>query len=251
MMKRLISFSALIALLLLTGCKETLLSRLSELQANQVLAALSEAGIAANKEQTDENNWVIAVQGDQLGRASALLQSQGIPHAKHVPMGEIFKKDGLIPSASEERIRYVAGLSEELSMTLRKIPGIVDARVHVVIPHNDPLASRVKPSTASVFVKHRDKVDMSIIGNNIKDLVAAGVDGLDIKNVALFSFPVAEVSPPKVVPATHVVQAAIHTTTNAAGQVEQSMWASAFEAISIAIGGFLLVGALVSRTYLG
>lgn len=243
MSKCLASLATLSLLLFLTGCKETLLSRLSEPQANQVLAALNEASISANKEQTDENNWVVTVQGDQLGRASSLVQAQGIPHAKHVPMGEIFKKDGLIPSASEERIRYVAGLSEELSMTLRKIPGIVDARVHVVIPHNDPLASKVKPSTASVFVKHREKVDISVIGNNIKDLIAAGVDGLDIKNVALFSFPVADVSPPKVVPTAIVAQAATRS--------EPGIWTSAFEAISIALGGFLLVGALVGRATIG
>jgi type III secretion protein J len=240
---------ALMVVLALSGCKETLLSRLSEPQANQVLAALSEAGIVANKEQTDENNWVIAVQGEQLGRASSLLQAQGIPHAKHVPMGEIFKKDGLIPSASEERIRYVAGLSEELSMTLRKIPGIVDARVHVVIPHNDPLATKVKPSTASVFVKYRERVDISVIGNNIKDLVAAAVDGLDIKNVALFSFPVAEVAPTKEIAPSKIVPTGYVAQLPAAA--ESGMWSSAFEAISLAIGGFLLVGALVGRASIG
>jgi type III secretion protein J len=239
MLRRIHWFIALSLLLLLTGCKETLLSRLSEPQANQVVAALGEAGIASHKEQIDENNWLVTVQGEQLGRASALLQSQGIPHAKHVPMGEIFKKDSLIPSSTEERIRFVAGLSEELSLTLRKIPGVVDARVHVVIPHNDPLASKIKQSSASVFVKHLPSADMTKIAGNIKDLVAASVEGLEMKNVALFTFPIPESTPvAKVVPA----KLAQHDVATHSGGIS-----SAFEAISIAIGGFLLVGALVGR----
>jgi type III secretion protein J len=243
MAKRLASFATIFALLFLTGCKETLLSRLSEPQVNQVVAALGEAGIAAHKDQIDETNWSVSVQGEHLGRASALLQSQGIPHAKHVPMGEIFKKDSLIPSSSEERIRFVAGLSEELSLTLRKIPGVVDARVHVVIPHNDPLASKMKHSSASVVVKHLPSADMTKIASNIKDLVAASVEGLEMKNVALFSFPIPESTPvAKVVPAKLAQQ----DVAPQSGGIS-----SAFEAISIAIGGFLLVGAVMGRVSVG
>jgi type III secretion protein J len=175
----------------LAGCKEVLFARLAESQANEVMAALAEAGLPASKSAVEENLWQIQVDEAQLGRAAALLQAQGIPQNRHVSMGDVFKKDGLIPSASEERIRYVHSLSEELGVTIRKIPGVLDARVHVVIPHNDPLASRIIPSSASVFVKHRIGVDAAVIGPNIKDLIAASVEGLEMKNVALFSYPVA------------------------------------------------------------
>jgi type III secretion protein J len=233
-MRRALVFVLAAALLfVLTGCKETLFARLSEQQANQVVAALSEAGIQANKSQVDENFWQVSVDEKQLGQASRLLQSQGIPHSKHVSMGETFKKDGLIPSVTEERIRYVYSLSEELSVTLRKIPGVVDARVHVVIPRNDPLATRIIPSSASVFIKYRTGVDIGTISPNIKDLVAASVEGLDIKNVALFTFPIKETS----------TEAKVGTLSEQRSAKNDET----FSAVPFFLGGLLLAGLIADR----
>lgn len=173
----------------LTACKEALHSRLSEPEANEVLAVLSEAGIAASKQRIDDSNYQVDVDGADLQRALLILRSEGLPPVRHPTMGEVFKKEGLVSTANEERIRYLYALSEELAATLRKIDGVVDARVHVVIPFNDPLSTRTVPSSASVFIKHRPNVDLGTISASVKDLVIASVEGLKYENVALIVVP--------------------------------------------------------------
>jgi type III secretion protein J len=187
---------ALVFTLLSTiGCKEVLYSRLSEQQANEVLAALNESQIPASKSKVEDNIWQVSVEDDRIGEAASVLRSQGLPREKHVSMGELFKQDGMIPSQTAERIRFVFSLSEELGVTVKKIPGVLDARVHVVIPKNDPLSNHVAPSSASVFIKHYADTNIGLLSPSIKDLVVASVEGLEHKNVALFTFALPTPSP--------------------------------------------------------
>jgi type III secretion protein J len=181
---------------LLVGCKEVLHSKLSEQQANEVLAALNDSQIPASKSKVEDNVWQVSVDETRLGEAAAVLRNQGLPREKHVSMGELFKQDGMIPSQSAERIRYVYSLSEELGFTVKKIPGVLDARVHVVIPKNDPLANHVSPSSASIFIKHYADTNVGVLAPSIKDLVVASVEGLEHKNVALFTFAMPSPTPP-------------------------------------------------------
>jgi len=48
----------------------------------------------------------------------------------------------------------IYALSEELSRTVSEIDGVISARVHVVLPENDPLRRDLVPSSASVFIRH-------------------------------------------------------------------------------------------------
>jgi type III secretion protein J len=180
----------LCAAVLLAGCKEVLFARLTEPQANEVVAALAEARIEVSKARIDESSWQIEVDGGQIGQALVLLRNRGLPSQPTTSLGEVFKKDGMISSPQEERARYAFALQEGISATLRRIDGVVDARVHVVIPQNDPLSSRVVPASASVLMRHRRNVDMQMLGPSIKSIVMASVEGLDMRNIALLALPV-------------------------------------------------------------
>jgi type III secretion protein J len=169
----------------LAGCKELLFSRLTEAQANEVLATLSQARIEAAKSRIEDDVWQVEVDGADVGRALVYLRNRGVP-AQHGPkLGEVFKKDGLISSALEERARYAAALQDGLAETLRRIDGVSDARVHVALPHNDPLSSRVVPVSAAVFIKHLPALDIEMLTPNIKSMVMAAVEGLDYRNITL------------------------------------------------------------------
>jgi len=134
--------------------------------------------IEAEKKPLDEKSWRVLVPQEKMAAALDLLRLHGLPQEKYLTLGEVFKKEGLVSTPSEERIRYIYAVSQELSNTLTQIDGVVSARVHVVIPANDPLSPTLKPSSASVFIKHRPDADLQSIAPAVKNLVMRGIEGL-------------------------------------------------------------------------
>jgi len=172
----------------LAGCKTGLYSGLTEPEANEIVAALEDGNIEAHKERLEGNEWQVQVEEDRVGPALDLLRAQGLPHERFASMGDMFQKQGLVSTPSEERMRYIYAVSQELSQTLRSIDGVVSARVHVVIPQNDPLSDKIKPSSAAVFIKHRPDVDLRLLTPAVKDLVAHSIEGLTPEQVSLTLF---------------------------------------------------------------
>ncbi len=177
--------------LMLAACKETLNSKVSESEANEVLSVLRDAGIEARKMPADEKSYDVEVEKDDLARALDVLHAHGLPRSHYEDLGQIFKKDGLVATPAEERVRYIYGVSQELEQTLAHIDGVVVARVHVVIPQNDPLADSKTPSSASVFIKYRPSADPNALAPLVRSLVVRGIEGLDPDHVSV-AFVVAE-----------------------------------------------------------
>ncbi len=172
----------------LAGCQVALYSDLTEQEANEIVAALTSNGLAATKERVENNHWQVLVQEQMLPASLELLRSQGLPRDRYASMGDLFEKQGLVSTPAEERMRYIHAVSQELSQTLRKVDGVVDARVHVVIPANDPLSDRVRPSSAAVFIKHAPDTDLRLLAPAVKDMVAHSIEGLTHDKVALSLF---------------------------------------------------------------
>ncbi|MED5622305.1 type III secretion system inner membrane ring lipoprotein SctJ [Ideonella sp. BN130291] len=179
---------ALVSLLALAGCKVELYSGLNEPEANEMLAVLHAEGIAASKERVENADWQIQVEESRLGAALSVLRAHGLPQDRYATMGEVFQKQGLVSTPSEERMRYIFAVSQELSQTLRNIDGVVSARVHVVIPANDPLSDKIRPSSAAVFIKHRPDTDLRLLVPAVKDMVAHSIEGLGHEQVSLTLF---------------------------------------------------------------
>lgn len=152
-----------------------------------MMAALLDEGIECEKEDGDEENtWRLLVAVDNFSRSVNVLTEMGYPTDQRQSMSDMFQRTTLVSSPTETRIRYVYALSEELAETISHIDGVVDARVHVVLPNNDPFSEHVRPSSASVYIKHRNDIDMTASRAQIKELVAKSIEGLDVKNVEVF-----------------------------------------------------------------
>ncbi|AGT08882.1 type III secretion system inner membrane ring lipoprotein SctJ [Paracoccus aminophilus] len=181
---------ALCALLALAACKAELYSGLTEREANDMVAALMSAGIPATK-ASGTGGITVAVDEARFPEAMELLNQRGLPARKYESMGDVFKKEGLVSSPTEERARLIYALSEELSRTIAEIDGVLSARIHVVLPESDLLGRDVKPSSASVFVRYAPGTDVESYAPQIKLLVANSIEGLLYDNITVVMVPAA------------------------------------------------------------
>ena len=175
--------------LLTTGCdKETRLnSNLEETQANLIVAALLDAGISAHKTAGDEGTWNVEVAQSRFADAANLLEKKGLPRRAYNGVGEVFKKSGMVSSPSEERIRFMDALAQDLARTISGIDGVLDARVHIVLPENDPFA-RTAPSSAAVALRARYDADLADYIPSIKGLVKNAIEGLAFEKISVTVF---------------------------------------------------------------
>jgi type III secretion system YscJ/HrcJ family lipoprotein len=164
-----LAYAAALALFA-AGCdKETTLhSNLEERQANLVMAALIDAGITCHKAPGEEGTWNVTVTEAKFAEAVNLLEREGLPRRPHQGIGEVFKKTGMISSPGEERIRFMDALSQDIAKTISCIDGVVDARVHIVLPENDPFARHALPSSAAVAIRSRWDADLTDVVPSVK-----------------------------------------------------------------------------------
>jgi type III secretion protein J len=177
------------ALVLLGGCKAAVYTKMSEADANEVLHTLLQGGIDAEKRPDPDGGFGVWTDKGDMAVAIGLLKANAQPEQKRPSLGELFGRNQLISTPAEERIRFVYGTEQALAQTLSKIDGVLVARVHIVLPINDPLATDVKPSSASVFIKHRAGQDLASSVPAIKDLIVRGIEGLSVERVAVTLFP--------------------------------------------------------------
>lgn len=181
---------AVLCSMLLAGCKKetTLHSQLEERQANLVMAALLDGGIVCRKAAGEENTWNVLIDSRDFAKAVNLLESKGLPRRNYQGISEVFKKTGMISSPTEERIRFMDALSQDLSRTIAGIDGVLDARVHIVLPENDPFAKNALPSSAAVAIRSRWNADVEAFIPQIKSLVKNSIEGLQYEKIAVTVF---------------------------------------------------------------
>lgn len=190
MHKRIIQFFLLTCMLLLSGCGQVdLFSQLEEKEANKIIAILLRNGIGAQKTAGKENTFIVQVEEIRFSDAIDILERSGYPREHFEGIGNVFKKTGLVSSPSEERIRFMHALSEELSETIAHIDGVLTARVQIVLPNNDPYSDSELPASASVFIKHRFDANIEAAIPQIKNLIVNSIEGLDYDNISMATFP--------------------------------------------------------------
>jgi type III secretion protein J len=186
----------------LTGCAgEEILHGLEERQANEVLVALDERGVAASKEREDgaEERWRVEVARGEGARAQRILAERDLPRERPPGFGDVFSKGSMIPTPTEEHARYLHALGGELARSVEAIDGVVEARVHLGLAQADPLrpGERSAPRGA-VLVKCRVASCSAVraLEAGIRAIVAGAVDGLDGAAVSVVFAEAAESAAP-------------------------------------------------------
>ena len=177
------------------GCRNReVASGLSEQDAQEIVVVLKESGLDAaavrntGGDRDAPPTWTVHARGGSQDNVLAwrILRENGLPRQKVKGLEEVFSTTGMIPTASEEKARLLMALSGELSRTLKSIQDVVDARVQIVLPENSPLLDRSQwsPPTSSVLIKYRGS-QPPVTQDEVKNLVARGIEGLQADNVSV------------------------------------------------------------------
>jgi type III secretion protein J len=159
---RLTGCLALAGALLFAGCKKEIYHGLTENEANEVLVVLKSANIDAEKvpEAAGKKGVTFAIAVDEALAVESMrvMLDNNLPRQEKTGLKETFAQPSMIPTETEEKSRLLAALQGDLENSLRQIDGVVDARVHLVLPEMSPIEGRdVTPARAAVLVKYREK----------------------------------------------------------------------------------------------
>lgn len=185
----------------------TIIYSIPEREANEIVVLLNSRGIPAVKVATataataggtnTEQMWNITVPANSITDALAILNQSGLPRLKGTTLLSLFGSQGLVPSDTQDKIRYQEGLSEQLATTIRKMGGIIDADVQITFPSEELPAQQI---TASIYVKHRGILDNpnSLVITKIKRLVSSAIPGLTPENVSVVTDRalISDITPP-------------------------------------------------------
>lgn len=171
----------IMVLISLAACREEIVHLSSELEANRVMLGLRLEGIDARKTFLAKE-WIIDVPKSDLTDALRVLDNKRIFRDQPSEIEQTGGSD-MFASRQDKDSKANKIIEVSLSSTLRILPKVLDARVHI-FQHTPDLFSldSGKERSASVLIVTRDK--MSIDVAQVKELVSQGA-GLKEKSVSV------------------------------------------------------------------
>lgn len=189
----------LCAALVISSCQEDkeIVQSLNENEANEIIVVLDSQKISVNKKQVPgrEITFSLSVPSSQASAALKILVDNKLPREKQRGFSQVYPqgKGGLIPSRSEEKARFLMGVQGQIENMLEVLPGVIKARVLVVLPDTSIIRDATSPSqktTASVAVVYNpSKGSLGISKEEIQKLVAAATADLNPADVTVVLRP--------------------------------------------------------------
>lgn len=193
-LKKIILFSLLVLSMASCTNRQPIINGVDEREANEIIVLLQSRGIIADKQASvvapggggggkSSQLWNIVVDPTQATEAMSILNIAGLPRREGQSLLDLFADPGLVPTEMQQKIRFQAGLAQQIANTIRQIDGVLDANVQLSFPPDDSN----QPITASVYVKHNGVLDNpnSQLVTKIRQLVAGSVSGLSLENVTV------------------------------------------------------------------
>ncbi len=91
----------------------------------------------------------------------------------------------LLMTPREERTRWAAALSVELARSLERLPGVIDARVHLALPDAPLALDQPQPPGKAAVLLRREHGASPAAESHVRALVAGAVEGLAPNQVAV------------------------------------------------------------------
>lgn len=187
-MHRLYGMLCIVMLCTACGKNHEIVGHLSEYEANEVMVLLASNHIEAQKvvQEGRTISYAIAVKEADAKKALKILVTNKLPREKSNGFAEVYPlgSSGLIPTKSEEKARYMMALQGEVENLLKVLPGVMQARVLLVLPDTEALRNAGTPApkaTASVTIVYNPnlvKPGTIPYSEQIKQLVASAVEDL-------------------------------------------------------------------------
>lgn len=188
---------------MLMGCQEQILHDLTEYEANKVVGRLSESDISPSKVLQADGRWAVSVSKQKVVKALAVVDSSRIL-ATRLNAPTASTKSGLIPNRHEQWYLYVQSIAQSLEQSLRAIPGVLEARVHLNMPESDPLIGKSRDQVGSGSVLLLISRDFETKDEEIAALVsgAAGMPSSSIRVLRSLAIDAREKGDEKLPPLT-------------------------------------------------
>lgn len=239
----------LCCLILLTACKREVLHDLTESQANTIVARLHTVEIEAQKTRQSDGNWSIVVEEERLQEALLFLARARLVQSSPTTSEEA--EGGLFPKNSRGTLSYQKGLGAEIRETLRSLPGVLDAKVHLYLPKQDSLFERHQVSKGTGSILLIVSTEAHIVNEEIAQLVA-GAAGLQHEDVSVLQ--TVEINPGPLSERPEASGLVEHVDLHKEHNRSSLAWITAYvpskPLLSVAAILLLLIGSyLIFRTY--
>lgn len=157
----------------------------AELSPEGMQAVEDELRLAGVRSQKSPDGSSILVPSSELEKMRWRLAEKGIPEAGNIGF-EIFDKADYFATDASQQIKYQRALQAELARTIKQIPQVRAARVHLVLPRPTVFVEQEQSSTASVALLLRPGVSLNPEQvDGVVFLVAGAVAGLQRENVTV------------------------------------------------------------------
>lgn len=160
----------------------TVYSKLSPKDVGETADRLKELNI---DHKVVQDGSAIAIERTKVDEARIALAMKGLPKDGVVGY-EIFDKGSFISTDFEKRVSLQRAVNGELSRLIRKMDGVQDARVTVVMPEQALFAEQQQPPTAAVMLSFSPGGGFRPENiEAITHLIASSVQGLKPENVTV------------------------------------------------------------------
>jgi type III secretion protein J len=166
-----------------TGCDVTLLRALSREEADDAVRVLDRSGVVGHAIADDgaDARWRIEVDRAAVATSVAALNAtrpRRLGEKEPAPAAA----SAWVETPREERARHAFELSEQLERSLMRVPGVIEARVHITLPFGmqSLREAQMPPAASALVVRAKDSVPVAAAAS---ELIAGAVPGLAAKSV--------------------------------------------------------------------